>query len=189
MRESVERACKAVVFDVASGDGTVGGIGLSKKGVSAPSEGVSESFVTIVCFSTLEGIARRQADEKVVGTRMGDEGEGTVRNPPKDEMFGQEVAPKERTGYYPSVSKKFAKGAFRDESAYSFGSQSSNQKFQCGSDYPICSGCRIGSVVGVVQYDRRFAVEGKRGQWSPCYDFTLYCREVTIPERCRVVYG
>ena len=63
------------MFDVASGNGTVGGVGLSKEGISAQSGIVSESFVTIGCFSTLEGIARRQADEKFVGTRMGDEGE------------------------------------------------------------------------------------------------------------------
>ena len=106
LRESDERACKAVVFDVASGNGTVGGVGLSKEGISAPSEGVSGSFVTSGGFSTLEGIARRPADEKLVGTRMGDEGEGTVRIPPVDEMFGQEVAPKERTRYYPSQSAK-----------------------------------------------------------------------------------
>ena len=106
LRESDERACKAVVFDVASGGGTVGGVGLSKEGVSAPSEGVSESFMRSGGFSTLEGIARRQADENFVGTRMGDEGEGTVRIPPVDEMFGQEVAPKDRTRYYPSQSAK-----------------------------------------------------------------------------------
>ena len=62
LRESDERAYKAVVFDVASRGGTVGGVGLSKEGVSAPSEGVSESFKTSGGFSTLEGIARRQAD-------------------------------------------------------------------------------------------------------------------------------
>ena len=106
LRDSDERACKAVVFVVASGDGTVRDVGLSKKGVSAPSEGVFESFVTSGGLSTLEGIARRQADEKFVGTRMGVEGEGTVRIPPVDEMFGQEVAPKERTRYYPSQSAK-----------------------------------------------------------------------------------
>ena len=35
---------------------------------------------------------------------MGDEGDGMVRIPPVDEMFGQEVAPKERTRYYTSQS-------------------------------------------------------------------------------------
>ena len=113
LREPDERACKAVVFDVASGNGAVGGVGLSKEGISAPSEGVSESFVTSGGFSTLEGIARCQAYEKFVGTRMGDEGEGTVRIPAVDEMFGQEVAPKERTRYYPSQSAKiFLKECF-----------------------------------------------------------------------------
>ena len=106
LRESDERACQAVVFDVASGDGTVGGVGLSKMVVSAPSGGVSESFVTSGGFSFLEGIGRRQADVYFVGTRMGDEGEGTVRIPPVDEMFGQEVAPKERTRYYSGQSAK-----------------------------------------------------------------------------------
>ena len=62
LREPDEPACKARVFDVASGSGTVGGVGLSKEGISGPSEDVSESFVTSGGFSTLEGIARRQAD-------------------------------------------------------------------------------------------------------------------------------
>ena len=59
-----------------------------------------DSFVTSGRFSTLEGIARRQADEKFVGTRMGDEGEAMVRIPPADEIFEQEAARKERTKYY-----------------------------------------------------------------------------------------
>ena len=49
-----------------------------------------ESFVTSGGFSTLEGIAQRQAD---------DGGEGMVRVPPVDEMLGQEAVPKERTRY------------------------------------------------------------------------------------------
>ena len=57
-------------------------------------------------FSTLEGIARRQADERFAGVRVGSEGEGMVRIPPVDEMLRQEVAPKERTRYYPSQSAK-----------------------------------------------------------------------------------
>ena len=106
LREPDEPACKAVVFDVASGSGTVGGVVLSKKGISGPSEGISESFVTSGCFSILEGIARRQADERFVGTCMGGEEEGMVRVPPLDEMFGQEAVPKERTRYYLSQSAK-----------------------------------------------------------------------------------
>ena len=106
LREPDETACKAVVFDVASGSGTDGGVGLSKKGVSGPSEGVSESFVTSGGFSTLEGIARRQADEGFVGTSMGGEGKGMVRVPPLDEMFGQQAVAKEKTRYYPSQSAK-----------------------------------------------------------------------------------
>ena len=65
-----------------------------------------ESFVTSGGFSSLEGIAQRQADERFVGTRMGDEGEGMMRVSPVDEMFRQEAAPKERTRYYPSQSRK-----------------------------------------------------------------------------------
>ena len=106
LREPDEPACKAVVFDVASGCGTVGSVGLSKKGISGPSEGVSESFVSSGGFSTLEGIARRQADERFMSTCMGGEGEGMVRVPPLDEMFGQEAVAKERTRYYPSQSAK-----------------------------------------------------------------------------------
>ena len=106
LKEPDEPFRKAVVFDVASGSETVGDAGLTKEGFGAPSEGVSESFVTSGGFSTLEGIARRQAEERFVGTRMDDEGEGMVRVPQVDEMFGQEGAPRERTRYYPSHSTK-----------------------------------------------------------------------------------
>ena len=95
-----------MVFGVASGSETLGGVELSKENVTDPSEGVPESLVTSGGFSTLEGIARRQVDERFVGTRMGDEGEGMVRNPRVDEMFGQEAALKERTSCYPSQSAK-----------------------------------------------------------------------------------
>ena len=57
-----EPDCKAVVFVVASGSGTVGGVELSTENFTDPSQGVAESFVTSGGFSTLEGIARRQAD-------------------------------------------------------------------------------------------------------------------------------
>ena len=57
LKEPDVPVCKAVVFDVAGGSKTVRGVGLSQEGISAPSEGVSESFVTSGGFSTLEGIA------------------------------------------------------------------------------------------------------------------------------------
>ena len=101
-----EPFCKAVMFDVAIGRGEVGDVGLSKGNVTNTSEIVPESFVTSGDFSTFEGIAQRQADEIVVGTRMGNKGEGMVSVPPVDEMFGEEAAPKEKTRYYPSQSAK-----------------------------------------------------------------------------------
>ena len=106
LKEPDEPVCKAVVFDVASGSGTVGRIESSRGNVTDPSEGVPESFVMSGVFSTLEGTARRQADGRFACTRMSDEGEGIVRIPPVDEMLGQEAAPKERTNYYPSLSAK-----------------------------------------------------------------------------------
>ena len=106
LEKQEESLCKAVMFDVASGNGEVGGVGLSKGNATNKSEGVPESFVTSAGFSLLEGIARRQADERFVGTRSCDEGEGMVRVPPVDEMFGQQAAPTERTRYYPSQSAK-----------------------------------------------------------------------------------
>ena len=106
VKEPNEPVCKAVVFDVASGSGTVGGAGLSKGNDTNTSEGVPESFVTSGGFSAWEGIAQRQADERIVGVPVGSEGEGMVRIPPKDEMLGQEVAAKEKTRYYPSQSAK-----------------------------------------------------------------------------------
>ena len=106
LKEPGEPVCKAVVFDVACGSGTVGGVELSREGVTDTCEGVPESFLTSCGFSTSEGIAQRQADERFVGTRLGDEGEGVVRVPPVDETFGQKATTKERTRYYPSQSAK-----------------------------------------------------------------------------------
>ena len=57
LKEPDEPVCKVVVFDVASGSGTVGGAGLSKGNDTNTSEGVPESFVTSGGFSPLEGIA------------------------------------------------------------------------------------------------------------------------------------
>ena len=98
--------CKAVIFDVASGSGIVEGVEVSRKNVTDRSEGVPESFVTSGGFSTLEGIARHQVEERFVGVRVDDEGEGMVRVPPVDEMFGQEAAAQKRTRFYPSQSAK-----------------------------------------------------------------------------------
>ena len=91
-----EPFCKAVMFDVATESGTVG---LSKGNATNTSEGVPESFLISGGFSTLEGIAQRQADGRFAGNRMGYDGEGMVRIPPVDEMFGQESPPKERAKY------------------------------------------------------------------------------------------
>ena len=98
--------CKAVMFDVSTGSGTVGGVELSRENGTGRSEGVPESFVTNGGFSTLEGIAQRQAEGRFVGARVDDEGEDMVHVLPGDEMFGQEAAPKERTRYYPNQSAK-----------------------------------------------------------------------------------
>ena len=106
LKEPDVPVCKAVVFDVAGGSETVGGVGLSQEGISAPSEGVSESFLTSAGFSVLEGIARRQADERFVGPRLGGEREGMVCIPSVGEMLGEQVAAKEKTRYYPSQSAK-----------------------------------------------------------------------------------
>ena len=106
LNEPDEPVCKAVVFDVASGSGAVGGAGLSKGNDTNTSEGVPESFVTSGRFSALEGIAQRQADERVAGVRVGSEGEGMVLISPVDEMLEQEFAAKEKTRYYPSQSAK-----------------------------------------------------------------------------------
>ena len=97
LTEPDEPVCKAVVFDVASGSGEVGDVRLSKGNITNTSGGVPESFVTSGGFSTLEGIGRREADDK---------GEGMVHGPPVDEMLGQEAVPKEKTRYYPSQSAK-----------------------------------------------------------------------------------
>ena len=97
--EQDEPLCKALMFDVASGSGTVVGVELSRGNATNTSEGVPESFVTSGGFSTLEGIGQRQADVRFVGACMDSEGEGLVPIPPMVEMFGQEATPKERIRY------------------------------------------------------------------------------------------
>ena len=97
--------CKTVMLDVRSGSGTVGAAE-SRGNVTMTSGGVPESVVTSGGFSVLESIARRQADERILGTSMDEEGEGMVRVPPVDELFGQDFSRKERTKYYPSQSAK-----------------------------------------------------------------------------------
>ena len=57
-----ETLCKAVMFDVATGSGTVGGVELSRGNATNASEGVPESFVTSGGFSTLEGFSQRQVN-------------------------------------------------------------------------------------------------------------------------------
>ena len=97
--------CKAVMLDVGSGSGTVGAAE-SRGNVTMTSGGVPESVVTSGGFSVLESIARRQADERIVGTGMDEEREGMVRVPPVDELLGHDFSRKERTKYYPSQSAK-----------------------------------------------------------------------------------
>ena len=106
LKEPDEPVCKAVMFDIASGSGTVGGVELLRANVTDPSEVVPESFVRSVGFSNLEGIAWPQADERLVGACIDDEGEGMVSIPTVKEMFLQQATTKERTKYYPSQSAK-----------------------------------------------------------------------------------
>ena len=82
-----ELPCKTVIFDVTSGCGTVGDGDLPRGNATNASESVSESFVTSGVFSTLEGIARQQADERVVGGRIDEEGDSMVRIPPMDDLL------------------------------------------------------------------------------------------------------
>ena len=113
LSEQEESLCKAVMFGVASGSGTVGGGGLPTGNLTDPSEGVAESFATSGGFSTLEGIAQRQADGRFACSLMGDEGKDMVRIPPVDEMPLEETTTRERTKYYPSQSaKSLLKGYF-----------------------------------------------------------------------------
>ena len=106
LSEQDKPLCKAVMFVVAIRLETVGVVELSRGKATNSSEGVPESFVASGRFSTLEGIAQRQVDEGFLCSRMDGEGEGIVRFPPVDEMFGQESLLKERLKYYPSQSAK-----------------------------------------------------------------------------------
>ena len=105
-RELDEPVCKAVMFDVASGSGTAGVGEILGGNVINPSEGVADTSVTSGGFLTLEGIAQRQADERLVGACIDGEEEGMVRIPPVEEMFLQEATTKERMKFYPSQSAK-----------------------------------------------------------------------------------
>ena len=80
--------------DMASGSGTVGGVGLSRGNATNTSEDVAESFVTSAGFSTLEGIAQRQVDERFEGPLMDGEKQRMFRIPPVGEMFVQGATPK-----------------------------------------------------------------------------------------------
>ena len=65
--------CKAVMLDVVIGRETIGAVE-SRGNVTMTSGGVPESVVTSGGFSVLESIARRQGDERIVGTNMDEEG-------------------------------------------------------------------------------------------------------------------
>ena len=60
--------CKSVLFEVASKGRAVGLGKLSSSYGPDAGEGVPESLITRVGFSTLEVIAQPQADERVVGS-------------------------------------------------------------------------------------------------------------------------
>ena len=89
MGEQEEPLCKAVMLDVVSGSGTVGAVE-SRRNATMTIEGLPESLVTSGGFSVPEGSARRQADERIVGTVKDEEREGMVRVPPVDELLGQD---------------------------------------------------------------------------------------------------
>ena len=80
--------CKAVMFEVATGRGTVGGGEMLRGNATNASEAVPDSFVTSVDSSTLEGIVRRQADESSMRAYRDEAAEGMLRIPPVDEFFG-----------------------------------------------------------------------------------------------------
>ena len=76
-----------MMFDVASGSGTVGGGGLPKRKVTNGIEGVPNSFVMSGGFPMLEGIARGQSSDRV-GARLDQRRDVVVCVPPMDQMFG-----------------------------------------------------------------------------------------------------
>ena len=67
LSELNEPLCKRLMFDVASVSGTVRGVEVSTKKATNISEGVPEKIVTSGGFSTLDGIAQCQADERFWG--------------------------------------------------------------------------------------------------------------------------
>ena len=152
LNEPDEPICRVVMFDVASGSGTLAGVGLSRGNVTDPSEDVPESFVTIGGFSTLEGIAQRQADERFVGDCKDGEGEGIVRIPPV-EMFLQGATAKEKSKYYPSQSaKSLLKEYFELNPLTHLDPNHATTSFSADQLIQLARGCRIGGVVCVLQY-------------------------------------
>ena len=100
------------VEEILGGSVGVGGDGGGNRQSVCPNVS-PESFVTIDGFSTLEGIAQRQADRRFLYARSDGEGEGVVRIPPVEEMFLQGATTEEGTKYYPSQSaKSLLKGYF-----------------------------------------------------------------------------
>ena len=107
--EQDELPCKAVMFDVAGGSGTVGGREMPRGSAINGREGVPESFVTSGGFSSLEGIVRRQADERFVGARIDQEGEGMVCIPPVGQVvWARSHTEGEEKIITQSVGEKFA---------------------------------------------------------------------------------
>ena len=98
--------CKSVPFDLAGKSGGVGGRDLSRNFVTDASESVSKSLITSGGLSILEGFARQQIDERVVGFREDVEGESMMRLLPADELLGQKDVRKEMARYYLSQSAK-----------------------------------------------------------------------------------
>ena len=170
---------KAVMFDVASGSGNVGGVEWARENVTDPSEGVPESFVTSGGFSTPQGNARRRVDDRFVGTRMGDEGEGMVRVPPVDEMFGQEGAPRERTRFYPSQSaKSLLKDCFEMNPPTHLDPSLAITSFS--ADQMIQFARAVGSEVSLASYSmlEDFFTGGGCWEWGS----SLWCRDILLED-------
>ena len=87
--------CKSIKFDVGSKGGAIGSGELSRSYGTDVSEVLPESFIT-GWFSTLDRIARLQADERVVDPRGGIEGDSMVQISPADELLRLEDMGRER---------------------------------------------------------------------------------------------
>ena len=100
------RSRKSLRFEVADTIESVEGGNISRSGMTEASGGVEGSDFTSGCFSTLEAIAKKRADERDGGLFGLASGDGMVRVPQVESIVEEERVGAEKSRYYPSQCAK-----------------------------------------------------------------------------------